>query len=66
MVKGMDKEEADCSALLTCTMEVLDEETLENLLVSAQQVNLNICVENNIYSSFSVLVHGYHPCWTQT
>ncbi|KAN0092578.1 hypothetical protein V8E55_003362 [Tylopilus felleus] len=65
-MQGMHKEEADCSALLACTAEVLDDEMLENLSVSVQQVNLTICVENNIYSSFSVLVHGYHPRWTQT
>ncbi|KAN0082400.1 hypothetical protein V8E55_008195 [Tylopilus felleus] len=42
---GINKKEADCSALLTCTAEALDDEMLEILLVSAQQVNLKICVE---------------------
>ena len=45
MVTGINKKEADCSALLTCTAEALDDEMLEILLVSAQQVNLKICVE---------------------
>ena len=45
MVEGLNKEEADCSALLTCTANALDNEMLEMLLVSAQQVNLKICVE---------------------
>ena len=45
MVKGMNQEEADCSALLTCTAEALDDEMLEILLVSAQQISLKICVE---------------------
>ncbi|KAN0078029.1 hypothetical protein V8E55_010086 [Tylopilus felleus] len=42
---GLDKEEADCSALLMCTANALDNEVLEMLLVSAQQVNMKICVE---------------------
>jgi hypothetical protein len=42
---GMNQEEADCSALLTCTAEALDDEMLEILLVSAQQISLKICVE---------------------
>ena len=45
VVKGMDKEKADCTALITCTAEALDDEMLETLLVSAQQVNLQICVD---------------------
>ena len=40
----MDEEQADCTALIRCTAEVLDNEMLEALLVSAQQVNLEICV----------------------
>ncbi|KAN0092724.1 hypothetical protein V8E55_003508 [Tylopilus felleus] len=42
---GIHKEEADCSALLNCTAEALDDEMLEILFVSAQQVNLKMCVE---------------------
>ncbi|KAN0082520.1 hypothetical protein V8E55_008315, partial [Tylopilus felleus] len=45
VVEGINKEKADCSALLMCTAKALDNEVLEMLLVSAQQVNLNICVE---------------------
>jgi hypothetical protein len=44
VVEGMDKEQADCTALISCTAEALDDEMLETLLVSAQQVNLEICV----------------------
>lgn len=40
----MDQEQADCTALITCTAEGLDDEVLETLLISAQQVNLVICV----------------------
>ncbi|KAF8551834.1 GTP-binding protein [Imleria badia] len=42
---GMDKEWADCTALINCTAVALDDEMLETLLVSAQQVNLQICVD---------------------
>ncbi|KAF8551851.1 hypothetical protein OG21DRAFT_1417201 [Imleria badia] len=42
---GMDKEQADCTALISCTAESLNDETLEMLLVSAQHVNLQICVD---------------------
>ena len=48
MVEGIDKEEADCSALLMCTAKALDNEVLEMLLMSAQQVNLKICVEYTV------------------
>jgi len=41
----MNKEQADCTALINCTAEALDDEMLETLLVSAQQVNLEICVK---------------------
>ena len=40
----MNKEQADCTALIGCTAEALDDEMLETLLISAQQVNLEICV----------------------
>ena len=56
MVKGINKEEADCSALLNCTVEALDDEMLEILLVSAQQVNLKICVEYAIRRGVKVNV----------
>ena len=41
----MNEEQADCSALIACTAEALGDEMLETLLVSAQQVNLEICVQ---------------------
>ena len=44
----MDKEQADCTALIRCTAEALDDEMLEILLVSAQQVNLEICVNHAV------------------
>ena len=40
----MNKQDADCTALINCTAEALDDEMLETLLVSAKQVNLEICV----------------------
>ena len=44
----MDKEQADCTTLISTTAEALDDEMLETLLVSAQQVNLQICVEHAV------------------
>jgi len=44
MVEGMDEEKADCTALIRCTAEALDDDMLEILLVSAQQVSLEMCV----------------------
>ena len=41
----MDNEQADCTGLITCTAEALDDGMLEALLVSAQQVSIGICVE---------------------
>ena len=40
----MNKQDADCTALINCTAEALDNDMLETLLVSTQQVNLEICV----------------------
>ena len=42
--EGMNEEQADCAALINCTAEALDNEALEMLLVSTQQVNLEICI----------------------
>ena len=44
MGKAMHKEEADCTSLVTSTAEALDDDMLETLLVSSQQVNLELCV----------------------
>ena len=41
----MDKEQADCTTLISTTAKALDDEMLETLLVSVQQVNLQVCVE---------------------
>ena len=41
----MNEEDADCTALISCTAEALNDDMLETLLVSAQQVNLEICVD---------------------
>ena len=45
LFEGMNEEQADCSALIACTAEALDDEMLEALLISSQQVNLEICVQ---------------------
>ena len=40
----MDEEQADGTALIRCSAETLDDDMLETMLVSAQQVGLKICV----------------------
>ena len=44
----MNKQDADCTALITCTAKVLDDDTLEALSASAQQATLEICVKNAV------------------
>ena len=46
--EGMDEEQGDCTELISCTAEALDDEMLETLLISAQQVNLEICVRHAV------------------
>ncbi|KAG1810336.1 GTP-binding protein [Suillus plorans] len=41
----MNKDGADCSPLIKRTAETLDNEVLEQLFVSTQQTNLELCVE---------------------
>ncbi|KAI6113518.1 hypothetical protein EV401DRAFT_2268562 [Pisolithus croceorrhizus] len=42
---GMQQEGADCTLLLTCTANALKEEGLQQLLISTQQSNLELCME---------------------
>ncbi|KAI5987315.1 hypothetical protein EDC04DRAFT_2614852 [Pisolithus marmoratus] len=42
---GMQKEGAECASLLTCTAKALNEEGLQQLLISTQQSNLELCME---------------------
>ncbi|KAI6008815.1 hypothetical protein F5J12DRAFT_54789 [Pisolithus orientalis] len=42
---GMNKEDAECTPLLTCTANALSEEGLQQLLISSQQSNLELCME---------------------
>ncbi|KAI9567052.1 hypothetical protein HD554DRAFT_1016436 [Boletus coccyginus] len=55
---GMNEEEADCAALISRTAEALDDEMLEMLLVSAQQINLEICIKYAIKRSFRRMIEG--------
>ncbi|KAI6094293.1 GTP-binding protein, partial [Pisolithus croceorrhizus] len=41
---GMQQHEADCTPLLTCTVNALKEEGLQQLLISTQQSNLELCM----------------------
>ncbi|KIK13268.1 hypothetical protein PISMIDRAFT_688848 [Pisolithus microcarpus 441] len=42
---GMQSESADCTPLLTCTANALKEEGLQQLLISTQQSNLELCMK---------------------
>ncbi|KAI6116599.1 hypothetical protein EV401DRAFT_48891 [Pisolithus croceorrhizus] len=48
---GMQKECAECAPLLTCTANALKEEGLQQLLISTQQSNLELCTEFAIIKS---------------
>jgi hypothetical protein len=41
----MEKDNADCGALLECTTSALGEEAMQMLLISTQQTNLALCVK---------------------
>ncbi|KAI6115745.1 hypothetical protein EV401DRAFT_60097 [Pisolithus croceorrhizus] len=41
---GMQQHGADCTPLLTCTANLLKEEELQQLLISTQQSNLELCI----------------------
>ena len=45
LYQDMNKEGADCDALIPCTTNALDEVELQKLLVSAQQINLDLNIE---------------------
>ncbi|KAG2078716.1 hypothetical protein BDR04DRAFT_1184014 [Suillus decipiens] len=40
----MDKEDADCGPLIECTAETLDDDTLKQMFVSTQRINLEVCM----------------------
>ena len=42
---GMNKANADCDPLLRCTTNALDDMGVQQLLMSAQQVNFNLNIE---------------------
>ncbi|KAI6125306.1 hypothetical protein EV401DRAFT_2068374 [Pisolithus croceorrhizus] len=42
---GMQEQSAECAPLLTCTANALKEEGLQQLLISTQQSNLELCME---------------------
>ncbi|KAI6097635.1 hypothetical protein EDD16DRAFT_1770222 [Pisolithus croceorrhizus] len=48
---GMQTEGAECTPLLTCTANALKEEGLQQLLISTQQSNLELCMEFAIMRS---------------
>ncbi|KIK31912.1 hypothetical protein CY34DRAFT_102517 [Suillus luteus UH-Slu-Lm8-n1] len=42
---NMDKDDADCGSLIERTAEILDNEVLQQLFVSTQQTNLELCMK---------------------
>ncbi|KAI6043196.1 hypothetical protein EDC04DRAFT_3088128 [Pisolithus marmoratus] len=44
-VQKMNEQSADCSALMHCTTDALDEDGLQRVLVSTQQSSIALCVE---------------------
>ncbi|KAG2342787.1 era-like GTP-binding protein [Suillus weaverae] len=42
---NMDKDDADCGPLIECTAGTLDNEVLQQLFVSTQQANLELCMK---------------------
>ncbi|KAI6018295.1 GTP-binding protein [Pisolithus marmoratus] len=44
-VQKMNEQTADCSTLMQCTTDTLDEEGLQRVLVSTQQSSIALCVE---------------------
>ncbi|KAI6124326.1 hypothetical protein EV401DRAFT_2207819 [Pisolithus croceorrhizus] len=44
-LSGMQVEGADCTPLLRCTADVLEEDGLQQLLISTLQSNLGVCIE---------------------
>jgi hypothetical protein len=41
----MDKDDADCGSLVERTAGILDNEVLQQLFVSTQQTNLELCMK---------------------
>ena len=41
----MNQEGADCTPLLKCTSDALDEEELQKLVISTQQANMELNIE---------------------
>jgi hypothetical protein len=41
----MDKNDADCGLLIERTAGILDDEVLQQLFVSTQQINLELCTK---------------------
>ncbi|KAI6029032.1 GTP-binding protein [Pisolithus marmoratus] len=44
-LQNMDEENADCTALMQCTANVLNQQGLQRLLISTQQSSIWLCVE---------------------
>ncbi|KAI6137562.1 hypothetical protein BKA82DRAFT_4286874 [Pisolithus tinctorius] len=50
-LQKMHQESADCSALMQCTANVLNEEGLQRLLISTQQSSIALCVQYAVHKT---------------
>ncbi|KAI6015985.1 GTP-binding protein, partial [Pisolithus marmoratus] len=48
-LQRMHQEDADCTSLMECTANVLNEEGLQRLLISTQQSSIGICVKYAVH-----------------
>ncbi|KAI5986554.1 hypothetical protein EDC04DRAFT_2913285 [Pisolithus marmoratus] len=48
-LRRMHEERADCTALIQCTANALNEEGLQRLLISTQQSSIALCIEYAVY-----------------
>ncbi|KIN98348.1 hypothetical protein M404DRAFT_158119 [Pisolithus tinctorius Marx 270] len=48
-LQRMDQESADCSSLMQCTANILNEEGLQRLLISTQQSSIALCVQYAVH-----------------
>ncbi|KAI6133911.1 hypothetical protein EV401DRAFT_2177198 [Pisolithus croceorrhizus] len=53
-LSGMQEQGAECAPLLTCTANALKQEGLQQLLISTQQSNLELCMEFAIMKTLKV------------
>ena len=51
----MNQEDADCTPIVRCTTEALNEVELQKLIISAQQINIVLNIEYAVRWSHDIL-----------